>query len=321
MRRGNRYNNVKKERTIMIASAAFVLAALTMTGVYVKFNSEQEKDDGYHIDFSTLENQAEIENENPDGISDELVMLEEPLQDDLISDDALDYFPPLAEADSGGVKIPGLTLFEENPELAEGAEEEVNDVESDILADEAAMAADAKRELEEAANARAEAADEELTLQQEAAAATENQVVQPQVTYSILAGGNLVWPINGNVLINYSMDATVYFATLQQYKYNPGIVVGATEGDTITANASGVVTEVFYDEELGNGVKVDIGRGYTAIYGQLKDVQVQKGSVVVVGNILGYVAAPTKYYSVEGTNAYFALEKDGAPVDPFGTLE
>jgi len=315
MRRGSRFNNAKKERIIMIASAAFVLAALTMTGVYVKFNSDKEKNDGYNIDFSTLENQAEAGDDNQGG----LVMLDEPLQNDIISDDALDYFPPLTEADSGGVKIPGLTLFEEDLDISEDKVEK--DVDDDILADEAAMAADAQKELEAILNAQAEAAEEDMTLQQEAAAATEMQISAPQVVYSIQAGGNLVWPINGTVLIDYSMDSTVYFATLQQYKYNPGIVVGAAEGDTITANASGKVIDVFYDEELGNGVKVDVGRGYTAIYGQLKDIQVQKDSIVEAGNVLGYIAAPTKYYSVEGTNAYFALEKDGVPVDPFGTLE
>lgn len=308
MRRGSRYNNAKKERVIMIVSAAFVLAALTMTGVYVKYSSEEEKNDGYHIDFGTLDEQAE-----KNGNLDELAMLDEPLQDDLISDDALDYFPPLTEADSGGVKIPGLTLFEEDLNVADAGDKMI-DEEEDFLADEAAMAADAQKE-------QAEAAAENLTLQQEAEAATENRITAPQVIYSIQAGDSLVWPASGNVLIKYSMDATVYFATLQQYKYNPGVVVQAAEGDTITVGASGVVTEVFYDEELGNGVKVDIGRGYIATYGQLKDIQVQTGSIVEVGNVLGYVAAPTKYYSVEGTNAYFSLEKDGVPVNPFGTLE
>ena len=48
-----------KERTIMIASSVFVLAALTMTGIYMKSNNTQEQDDGYTIDFTALENNAE----------------------------------------------------------------------------------------------------------------------------------------------------------------------------------------------------------------------------------------------------------------------
>ena len=59
MRRNNRKQNIKKERIIMIASSAFVMAALTMTGVYMKENSVQNQDDGYSIDFTGVESQAE----------------------------------------------------------------------------------------------------------------------------------------------------------------------------------------------------------------------------------------------------------------------
>ena len=49
----------------------------------------------------------------------------------------------------------------------------------------------------------------------------------------------LVWPISGNILVNFSMDQTIYFPTLDQYKYNPAIVIEAHEGDLITAAAAG----------------------------------------------------------------------------------
>ena len=39
------------------------------------------------------------------------------------------------------------------------------------------------------------------------------------------------------------------------------------------------------------------------------------------GHVVGFVAEPTKYYSVEGSNLYFALRKDGAPVDPVEFFE
>ena len=37
--------------------------------------------------------------------------------------------------------------------------------------------------------------------------------------------------------------------------------------------------------------------------------------------MIGYVNEPTKYYSVEGSNLYFELRKDGAPVDPIEFFE
>ena len=50
--------------------------------------------------------------------------------------------------------------------------------------------------------------------------------------------------------------------------------------------------------------------------GQLKDIEVTKNSYVNAGDTIGSVAAPTKYFSVEGSNLYFELTKDGEPVNP-----
>ena len=130
----------------------------------------------------------------------------------------------------------------------------------------------------------------------------------------------LVWPIVGNVLVNYSMDKTVYFATLDQYKYSPAIVIAATEGEEITAAADGQVTDVYQDPETGTTVVMNLGDGYELTYGQLTDLSVAVGDMVVTGDPVGKVAAPTMYYSVEGTNVYFKLTKDGVPVDPMSRL-
>ena len=130
----------------------------------------------------------------------------------------------------------------------------------------------------------------------------------------------LVWPIVGNVLVNYSMDKTVYFATLQQYKYNPAIIIAATQGEGITAAADGQVTSVYEDPEIGMAVVVNLGDGYELTYGQLTDLTVAEGDVVTTGEIIGKVAEPTKYYSVEGCNVYFKLTKDGQPVNPLNRL-
>ncbi|MDR2888902.1 MAG: M23 family metallopeptidase, partial [Lachnospiraceae bacterium] len=132
---------------------------------------------------------------------------------------------------------------------------------------------------------------------------------------------NLVWPIVGNVLINYSMDKTVYFPTLEQYKYNPAIIIQADEGEIITAAAGGKVTRVFEDREIGNAVTMELGDGYELTYGQLGNILVSEGSFVAAGDVVAEVAAPTKYYSVEGTNVYFKLTKDGDPVNPMTKLE
>ena len=67
-------------------------------------------------------------------------------------------------------------------------------------------------------------------------------------------------------------------------------------------------------------VNVDIGNGYELFYGQLKEVPVKVGDQVEAKTIIGYVSAPTKYYSVEGSNVYFEMRKDGQPVNPMEYL-
>lgn len=130
----------------------------------------------------------------------------------------------------------------------------------------------------------------------------------------------LNWPIVGNVLINYSMERSVYFPTLQQYKYNPAIIIEAAEGAAITAAADGKIEKIAKEEQTGNTVYMDIGNGYEVIYGQLSDLQVKEGDYVKAGDFIAKVATPTKYYSVEGCNVYFALKKDGEPIDPMTRL-
>ena len=131
----------------------------------------------------------------------------------------------------------------------------------------------------------------------------------------------LTWPVRGNVILDYSMDQTIYFPTLDQFKCNPGIVIQAEVSDPVAAPANAKVLEVGSNEEIGNFVVLDLGNEYTATCGQLKEITAVPGEYLEAGQILGYVAEPTKYYSVEGPNLYFAVKEDGNPVDPFEYLE
>ncbi len=134
-------------------------------------------------------------------------------------------------------------------------------------------------------------------------------------------GETLQWPIVGEVLLNYSMDKAVYHETLQQYRYNPSIVIAAEEGSAITAAADALIKEIRNDAQLGTVVVFDLGNGYELTYGQLQDIAVTEGQLVQAGDIIGYVAPPTIYYSEEGSNVYFKLTKDGVAIDPLGILQ
>ncbi len=139
--------------------------------------------------------------------------------------------------------------------------------------------------------------------------------------FSFSEAETLLWPIDGNVLMNYSMDQTVYFATLDQYKYNPAVIIGGVEGQDVVAAQDGKVVKIETSVETGTTITIDMGDGYQAIYGQLSDVRISKGDTVLQGDLIGSLAKPTRYYSVEGCNLYFQLLKNGTPVNPLNYLE
>ena len=287
----SRKSGIHKERIIMLASSAFVLAALTMTGIYMKGQNVESRDDGYTLDFTALPNNAEDKMQEITENNEEHLLKEEEnipgltanntagneIAGSPVTEDDLDYMPQ--EVDSGSVEIPGLT---DRETLLEAAQKEQNsDTQKDAIGE-------------------------------KQTAGTE-VVVEKALHFAESDG--LTQPVQSEILMHYSMDQSTYFATLDQYKYNPATIFSAEEGTAVTACAQGKVTSIFENEEIGKAVTLDLGDGYEATYGQLAEIAVKENAYVNPGETIGSVAAPTKYYSAEGSNVYFALTHDGEPVN------
>lgn len=135
-------------------------------------------------------------------------------------------------------------------------------------------------------------------------------------SYHFTEDSELLWPVDGQVLLNYSMDKTVYFSTLDQFKYNPALIISGAEGDQVIAGAAGIVKSIDVTAQTGTTVNLDLGNGYELLIGQLKEVPLNVGDTVEANTVVGYVSKPTKYYSLEGSNVYYEMKKDGQPVNP-----
>lgn len=300
-RRGRR--SFSKERFLMVASSVLVLGALTVTGLWLG-REDNQQDEGYVVDLSTIENNTAT------GFAQEGdTQLTENLSKEASLADDLDYDPNFQETNSQRVENPDQS---ESESMSVGTEES-GDTEKKNA--DKVPEADGQAKTENTQGSAQESSQEEETKQDTPALST---AMQPALTFS--DSDTLVWPIVGNILINYSMDKTVYFPTLQQYKYNPAIIIQANEGDLITSASAGKVISVFNDPQIGNAVTMELGGGYEVTYGQLTNILVSEGSYVAAGDIIAEVAAPTRYYSVEGTNVYFKLTKDGEPVNPMTKL-
>ncbi|MDI9488320.1 peptidoglycan DD-metalloendopeptidase family protein [Herbinix luporum] len=145
---------------------------------------------------------------------------------------------------------------------------------------------------------------------------TTGSTVKNSPSLSFDAQQGLLWPVEGNVIMNYSMDHLTYHATLMQFKVNPAIIIDAEVGTEVKSAADGVITEIYDDPVTGLTVTMDIGDGYSLVYGQLKDVNYQVGDKLSEGEVIGLINEPTKYYTVEGSNLYFMVMEDGQTVNP-----
>ena len=320
-----RRSSFRKEKAIMLASSCLVLTALTVTGLYVRNMGKEEEQEENVVDFTALEDEEESltmlgsqtgEQEEGQAVED-VDAPEGAAQDEAALDGQAVEDGNSAQNQAGEGADPGA----DNAAAGEAAltdEARLDGAQQDYLPQD-----NLPQEEEEMAEAEEEALAanaSDAIAKSEQAGEEDADAMSASTLLDFTDSDTLVWPIMGNVLVNYSMDKTVYFATLDQYKYSPAIVIAATEGEEITAAADGQVTDVYQDPETGTTVVMNLGDGYELTYGQLTDLAVAEGDMVVTGDPVGKVAAPTMYYSVEGTNVYFKLTKDGVPVDPMSRL-
>ena len=139
--------------------------------------------------------------------------------------------------------------------------------------------------------------------------------------YSFGEDSSMMWPTVGNVILNYNMTNTIYFPTLDVYRCNPAIIISAPEDSVVSAAADGLVIAVYETNETGLTMEIALGNDYVMTYGQLKNLTVGVGSQVKRGDVLAAVAAPSQYYTVEGSNLYFKLDKAGTSVNPMDFID
>ena len=130
----------------------------------------------------------------------------------------------------------------------------------------------------------------------------------------------LTWPVDGSILLPYSMDKSVYFATLSQYKCNPALIIGGTEGENVVSACDCKITDISRNEETGLTITAS-ANGYEFIYGQLSNPKFAEGDIVKEGEIIGTLSTPSKYYKKEGCNLYFQVLEDGESVNPLLLLK
>ncbi len=290
-RRNNKRPALQKEKISIIAASVFVLSALTLAGVYMSSQGDRQKEEN-RIDFAKLEQENITSEEGGNTVLPDTRYVSGKAESDIETNRK-------TQTDSRFIDPDIYDLSDNNDMDVDPAFTEAN-----------------SGQVENTVQENTTAGTDKAAVFMEGQEQGQEQELVADTPLNFSDEDSLALPIIGEVLLDYSMDKAVYHTTMQQYRYNPSLVVAATEGQDITAAADGIVSDVYYDSQTGNTIRFDLGNGYMLTYGQLDSIALNPGDRVSAGDIVGKVAKPTIYYTEEGTNIYYKLTKDGKPVDP-----
>lgn len=319
-----------KEKISMIVSSLLIVTACTLTGVYIN-GKEREAAKENVVDFAALEDEEPLESVENTGRS-EVSVPQAPMEKVADTkaaaapngmDQDLDADPFYQEANSSSIINPFMSNNATDTEQKEPTDDEQKNAEGQSASDEQKTddGATDDKETDNKENSVGEASQnsgEQKSEEKKEDTAAEETMAGSTAGFS--ETGKLSWPITGKILMNYSMDRTIHFATLDQYKYNPALIIQGEVNANVKSPAAGTITAVGQDAEIGQYVVMDLGNGFELTLGQLANLKVQEGSQVTGGQVLGAVSEPSKYYSVEGSNLYVALKKDGKSINPMDFL-
>jgi murein DD-endopeptidase MepM/ murein hydrolase activator NlpD len=117
-----------------------------------------------------------------------------------------------------------------------------------------------------------------------------------------------IWPLNGIITSPFGP---------RWGSIHPGIDIDGVTGQPIVAAKEGKVILAGSYGGYGNAVVIDLGGGYTTVYGHMSAFNTSTGAYVKQGQVIGYVGC-TGYCT--GDHLHFELRINDQPVDPMPYL-
>lgn len=131
------------------------------------------------------------------------------------------------------------------------------------------------------------------------------------------------FPVEGEVIKNYSMDALVYSDTMKDYRVHSGIDIASTVGAEVIAFTDGVVSAVSDDYFNGMTVVITHEQGVVSYYMNLDPTLaegIEVGAEVLAGQPVGYVGTTARAEALEPAHLHFELRVNGSHIDPLPEL-
>ncbi len=139
------------------------------------------------------------------------------------------------------------------------------------------------------------------------------QQTEPSVATKPVA----VWPVEGQTVMEYAMEALAYNQTTRDWRTHKGVDIAAEAGTAVVAAADGTVYSVYEDDTMGMTVVIVHEGGYATYYASLAEtVAVKPGDTVSAGDSIGAVGCTALLESALGDHVHFAVTCNDQSVDP-----
>ena len=131
-----------------------------------------------------------------------------------------------------------------------------------------------------------------------------------------------IFPVEGDIIMEYSMDMPIYWKTLDQYMVHGGIDISSDVGTPVQACAGGTVTKIEEDDGMGVTVEINHGNGLISVYSNLAaDGLIELGEVVTQGTVIGKVGQSAMFEFESPDHLHFEMKKNGEYADPMDYLK
>ncbi len=126
-----------------------------------------------------------------------------------------------------------------------------------------------------------------------------------------------IWPLNGEIIREYSKDSLSYSKTMGMWLIHEGIDIKAELGMEVKAICDGKVISVVNDSFYGNIVKIKHKDGYVSMYANLADVELPKlNQTITKGEVVGKVGKTSYGEYEEENHLHFEITKDETNINP-----
>lgn len=131
-----------------------------------------------------------------------------------------------------------------------------------------------------------------------------------------------VWPLEGEISREFSMDHLQYDPTMADWRTHDGVDIAAEVGTKVSAIRSGTVQNVYVDDLLGSCVIIDHGEGLVVTYANLEQIPtVYTGDSVQAGDVIGSVGETAAAESAQESHLHLSAALNGASVSPMDYLQ